>query len=234
MVNAKLIGGFIRDNRKLLNLTQKELATKLKVSNSLISLWEKGELEVEEKFHKKLADIFNVSILEFQAGSKYNITSIRVKFPKFTFYTYMANLIYHILIIISMFLPIIKVGNCSYLRLPDETIFFAKIANKSIFNITNSYYNIFIVRIIFVLNFILIIFYLIKYFSNKIAFNLLFILSATFIIIFYISLHCFSFIYTIMPILYIFIIYLNINYVKKENELYMKEKNRIMMLVRNE
>ena len=62
MNDNKLIGEFITNKRKALGLTQKELASKLFVTNKAVSKWETGEGLPDIVSLSALSKIFNVSI----------------------------------------------------------------------------------------------------------------------------------------------------------------------------
>lgn len=55
------IGQLIRQKRKLLGMTQAELASKLQVTNKAVSKWETGESKPDILLLPKLADIFSVT-----------------------------------------------------------------------------------------------------------------------------------------------------------------------------
>ena len=51
----------IRQERKRIGLTMKELAVRLSVAESTVGYWERGEYEPSQDMLKKLAQIFNVT-----------------------------------------------------------------------------------------------------------------------------------------------------------------------------
>ena len=70
MVEPIKVGRFIARNRKNLNLTQKELAEKLGVTDRAVSKWENGRSIPDVGIIESLCKELNISIGEFFAGEK--------------------------------------------------------------------------------------------------------------------------------------------------------------------
>ena len=66
------IGKFIFKLRKGKNLTQKQLAEKLNVTNKAISKWERGEGVPDIFILKQLADLFHVTVNDLLSEKKKN------------------------------------------------------------------------------------------------------------------------------------------------------------------
>lgn len=62
------IGRFIQSSRKQINMTQKELADKLGVSDKLISKWETGNGMPDISILNELCSILNISVNELLSG----------------------------------------------------------------------------------------------------------------------------------------------------------------------
>lgn len=75
MDNIKF-GKFIQELRKEKNMTQKELAEKLNLTDKAISKWERGLSFPDIVMLKPLSEIFNVSIIELLNGQKENVKEI--------------------------------------------------------------------------------------------------------------------------------------------------------------
>ena len=73
------IGTFIASKRKELNLTQKELAGKIDVTDKSISKWERGNGLPDTTRLKPLCDALNISMNELVAGEEINETSYSTK-----------------------------------------------------------------------------------------------------------------------------------------------------------
>lgn len=67
-MNQEKIGKYIQNKRKKLNLTQKNLAEKLKVSDKAVSKWERGINLPDISLYDDLCNIFNISLVEFLKG----------------------------------------------------------------------------------------------------------------------------------------------------------------------
>lgn len=67
-MNTEKVGEFIRQKRKNVNLTQKELAEKLNVSDKAISKWERGICCPDIALLKELSSILGVSVNELLSG----------------------------------------------------------------------------------------------------------------------------------------------------------------------
>lgn len=71
-MNSELIGKFIQEERKKLNITQEELANMIHVSNKAISKWENGKGMPSIDYIVLLAKTFNVSVTEILEGKRNN------------------------------------------------------------------------------------------------------------------------------------------------------------------
>ena len=71
-MNQEKIGKFILENRKKKNLTQSELAKRLKVSNHTISNWENGKSMPSYELLIPLTKELNISITELINGEFYS------------------------------------------------------------------------------------------------------------------------------------------------------------------
>ena len=69
-MNNKTTGQFITRCRKELNLSQKELAEKLNVTDKAVSKWETGNGAPDISLLVPLAQALNVSVLEILNGEK--------------------------------------------------------------------------------------------------------------------------------------------------------------------
>lgn len=69
MDNSKT-GALIRDRRKELNLTQKDLAERLHITDRAVSKWERGLCAPDIALLEPLAEILNVSVLELLEGNR--------------------------------------------------------------------------------------------------------------------------------------------------------------------
>ena len=67
-MNYEKIGTFIKEKRKELNLTQKELASKLGITDKAISKWERGLGFPDVSLLEDLSTTLNISILELIKG----------------------------------------------------------------------------------------------------------------------------------------------------------------------
>lgn len=67
-MNVKKVGEFIKQKRKEKNLTQKELAEKLSITDRAISKWERGICCPDISLLKNLSSILDISINELLAG----------------------------------------------------------------------------------------------------------------------------------------------------------------------
>lgn len=72
-MNNKQLGQRIAELRKQNNLSQKELAEKLCVSNKTISKWECGNGSPDFETMQKLANIFSISLDDFSKSEKQTI-----------------------------------------------------------------------------------------------------------------------------------------------------------------
>lgn len=67
-MDIKKTGGFIAERRKLLKMTQKELAEKLNVTDKAVSKWERGQGYPEITTIPHLAEVLGVSTSEIMLG----------------------------------------------------------------------------------------------------------------------------------------------------------------------
>lgn len=93
-MDAVLIGKFISENRKKLNMTQAELASKLNVTSQAVSKWENGRGIPDIEMLNSLSDIFQVDIKDILVGGK------RKKNKKRKLYIYILIVLVVILIIL--------------------------------------------------------------------------------------------------------------------------------------
>ena len=69
-MDSKSCGSFICELRKEKNLTQKEVAEKLNVSDKAISRWETGKGFPDVNSLMGLSELFNVTVNELLAGKR--------------------------------------------------------------------------------------------------------------------------------------------------------------------
>lgn len=81
-MNAQKCGEFIAELRKEQNLTQKDLADKINVSDKAISRWETGKGFPDVDSLQALSKFFNITINELLAGEKAEIETIEEKSGK--------------------------------------------------------------------------------------------------------------------------------------------------------
>lgn len=81
-MNAQKCGEFIAELRKEQNLTQKDLADKLNVSDKAISRWETGKGFPDVDSLQALSKFFDITINELLAGEKAEIETIEEKSGK--------------------------------------------------------------------------------------------------------------------------------------------------------
>ena len=67
-MNAEKIGKFISRKRKLKNLTQKELANKLHITDKAVSKWERGLSLTDISVLIPLSEILNVGLYDLLKG----------------------------------------------------------------------------------------------------------------------------------------------------------------------
>ena len=63
-MNKERLGGFIAENRKALDMTQKDLAERLHITDRAVSKWERGLCAPDISLLESLAETLGVSILE--------------------------------------------------------------------------------------------------------------------------------------------------------------------------
>lgn len=101
-MNSELIGKFIQEERKKLNITQEELANMIHVSNKAVSKWENGKGIPSIDYIVLLAKIFNVSVSEILEGKRHsendNNEELIVKSLKSNKKLFIINLILTILL----------------------------------------------------------------------------------------------------------------------------------------
>jgi transcriptional regulator with XRE-family HTH domain len=76
-MNQILIGSYIAQKRRALNLTQEKLAEKLGVSNKTISKWENGKCMPDYSVIQKLCDALNVTLAELMDAEDSAEESVR-------------------------------------------------------------------------------------------------------------------------------------------------------------
>ena len=72
-MNQIKIGRFIAECRKKANLTQKQLAEKLGITDKAISKWERGLAMPDTSIMLELCDILSISVNELLSGEKINM-----------------------------------------------------------------------------------------------------------------------------------------------------------------
>ncbi len=72
-MNQIKIGRFITECRKKLNLTQKQLAEKLGITDKAISKWERGVTMPDTSIMLELCDILGISVNELLSGERINM-----------------------------------------------------------------------------------------------------------------------------------------------------------------
>lgn len=105
-MNSELIGKFIQEERKKLNITQEELANMIHVSNKAVSKWENGKGMPSIDYIVLLAKTFNVSVTEILEGKRNNDNSksneeVIVKSLKTNKKLFIVNIILSILLSLS-------------------------------------------------------------------------------------------------------------------------------------
>ncbi len=117
-MNAQKCGKFITELRKEKNLTQKDLANELNVSDKAISRWETGKGFPDVDSLQSLSKFFSVSINELLAGEKAetktmeqiaeeNIISAMVETEKIK-YTKKSTIILSIIVALILLIPLLK------------------------------------------------------------------------------------------------------------------------------
>ena len=81
-MNQERIGNFIKEKRKEKNLTQEELASKLRVSNRTISKWENGHGMPDYSMISDLCSVLDTSINELLSGEKLKKENYQDMFEK--------------------------------------------------------------------------------------------------------------------------------------------------------
>ena len=69
-MDANKFGCFVADRRKELNMTQKDLAAKIHVTDKAVSRWERGLGFPDINTIEELAEALNVSITELMTSEK--------------------------------------------------------------------------------------------------------------------------------------------------------------------
>ncbi len=67
-MDARKTGIFIAKSRKAVNMTQKELADKLNITDKAISKWERGLSFPDISFLIPLSEILNISLYDLLTG----------------------------------------------------------------------------------------------------------------------------------------------------------------------
>lgn len=81
-MNQEKIGKFIATSRKVKNMTQKELAEKLGVTDRAISNWENGKNMPDLVLFKDLCSILEITINDLLSGEKIDNNSYQKKFEE--------------------------------------------------------------------------------------------------------------------------------------------------------
>ena len=134
-MNQEKIGKFISLLRKDNNMTQKELADKLNVTDRAISNWENGRRMPDIVFFKPLCEIFNITLNELLSGEKIqsdnneksdeiiintiDYSNKKIKHTKLIYRTIIIVIVGFILIIASLF------GIDMYKMSRNEDVFFS-------------------------------------------------------------------------------------------------------------
>lgn len=69
-MDKEKVGAFIRERRREQNLTQKELADKLHITDKAVSKWERGISFPDITILEKLSELLKVSLFELMCGEK--------------------------------------------------------------------------------------------------------------------------------------------------------------------
>ena len=72
-MNQIMIGKFIAERRKKVNLTQMQLAEKLGITDKAISKWERGVSMPDTSIMLELCDILGISVNELLRGEKFDM-----------------------------------------------------------------------------------------------------------------------------------------------------------------
>ena len=67
-MDAKKTGNFIAERRKAINMTQKELADKLHITDKAVSKWERGLSFPDISILIPLSEVLNVSLYDLLTG----------------------------------------------------------------------------------------------------------------------------------------------------------------------
>ena len=71
-MDAKKTGNFIVERRKAINMTQKELAEKLHITDKAVSKWERGLSFPDISILIPLSEVLNVSLYDLLTGGSIN------------------------------------------------------------------------------------------------------------------------------------------------------------------
>ena len=71
-MDAKKTGNFIVKRRKAINMTQKELAEKLHITDKAVSKWERGLSFPDISILIPLSEVLNVSLYDLLTGGSNN------------------------------------------------------------------------------------------------------------------------------------------------------------------
>ena len=130
-MNYDEIGNFIATLRKEKNLTQKDLATKLGVTDKAVSKWERGLGCPDVSLLENLSKILDVSILELLRGRKIekkelqetNVEDMIIETVSFSkkemdkkYKHILLNILNFIILVITGFLITVNVAHISYLN----------------------------------------------------------------------------------------------------------------------
>ncbi len=78
-MNTQKVGNFIYEERKKMNLTQKQLADILNVTDKAVSRWETGKGYPDIEILLKISEVFNISVNELLNGEKISSDKISEK-----------------------------------------------------------------------------------------------------------------------------------------------------------
>lgn len=81
-MNQEKIGKFIANSRKEKNMTQRELAEKLNVTDRAVSNWENGKNMPDLSMFKPICDCLDIAINDLLSGENIDEKSYRNKFEE--------------------------------------------------------------------------------------------------------------------------------------------------------
>lgn len=200
-MNQEQIGKFIAEARKKANLTQQELASKLRITDRAVSKWENGRSMPDISLLKDLANILNVSVNDILSGEKSesddspkaieNTLSYGAKFTKEKIRQLFKNgaIIYTVLSLLAIIITLI----CNYSI--EGTVSWSIVSNSSIIFAWMVIFIFMISKekrmrnalIILTIGTIPFIYLLSEYFSSEMAFQIATPISIYFIIYFWLT-----------------------------------------------